>query len=99
MGEATCIMQALQVYSQASGKELTPFQKEQILIGAVQKWISRLLEGKGGKRGPKPGRKAAMPSYTRWFVLGFQKPSVMISIQSLQGFGGILTTERIRYMV
>jgi hypothetical protein len=37
MGEATCIMQALQVYSQASGKELTPFQKEQILIGAVQK--------------------------------------------------------------
>jgi hypothetical protein len=40
-----------------------------------------------------------MPSYTRWFVLGFQKPSVMISIQSLQGFGGILTTERIRYMV
>jgi hypothetical protein len=28
MGEATCIMQALQVYSQASGKELTPFQKQ-----------------------------------------------------------------------
>ncbi|KAL9353650.1 hypothetical protein Peur_051620 [Populus x canadensis] len=38
MGEATCIMQALQVYSQASGKELTPFQKEQILIGAAPRF-------------------------------------------------------------
>ncbi|KAJ7002257.1 hypothetical protein NC653_012350 [Populus alba x Populus x berolinensis] len=32
MGAATCIMQALQVYSQASGKELTPFQKQCLFI-------------------------------------------------------------------
>ncbi|KAL9390693.1 hypothetical protein Peur_014613 [Populus x canadensis] len=32
MGEATYIMQALQVYSQASGKELTPFQKHKTYL-------------------------------------------------------------------
>uniref|UniRef100_B9N0P0 Uncharacterized protein n=1 Tax=Populus trichocarpa TaxID=3694 RepID=B9N0P0_POPTR len=58
MGEATCIMQALQVYSQASGKELTPFQK-QCYFGA-----------NNHRRGPKEPRfsqltmKAELMPYT-----------------------------------
>lgn len=62
MGEATCIMQALQVYSQASGKELTPFQKQCLFwskysparskskfLDYLKEGVEKKVQSRGGK--------------------------------------------------